>query len=181
MPLILFNVWTYVQLASHWLAEWKDGWWKRRLKDKYKRTQESLPANTGKAARWDTWRLEGGRKNGTLLCPLQMDTGREITSLGHMEMVAFILLTPAFLNLPPKNKANGTIIESRRFSPYVVIIFFFSNSNQPNVKKNRIRGRLTEENTQPSAEGCWIFNPLIFFFSFSIYCLFWKPCSKRIV
>lgn len=55
-----------------------------------------------------------------------------------------LLFTPAFINLPPKNKANRTIIESRRFSPYVVIIFLFSNSNQPSVKKNRLRERLRE-------------------------------------
>lgn len=73
------------------------------------------------------------------------DTGREITPLSYMEMLLSILLTPAFLNLPPKYKANGTIIESRRFSPYVVIIFFFSNSIQPNVKEKKLRGRLTEE------------------------------------
>lgn len=133
-----------------------------KIKRQVQEDHECLPTSPRRAARWGTWRWEEGRKAGTLHCSLQVDSqdpGREITPLSHMQ----ILFTYAFLNLPPKNKANGTIIESRRFSPYVVIIFFFSNSKQANVKKYRLRGRLTEENTQPSAEGCWIFNPLIFF------------------
>lgn len=155
-----------------------------KIKRQVQEDHECLPTSPRRAARWGTWRWEEGRKAGALHCSLQVDSqdpGGEITPLSHMQMLGSILFTYAFLNLPPKNKANGTIIESRRFSPYVVIIFFFSNSKQANVKKYRLRGRFTEENTQPSAEGCWIFNPLIFFSSFSIYCLFSKPCSKRIV
>lgn len=102
----------------------------------------------GELARWDTQRrLKGGRA-GTLLCYLQMnsqDTGGEITSQPHRNATYCLFSLPLRLKICHlRNKANGTIIESRRFSPYVVIIFLFSNSNQPSVRKNRLRERLTE-------------------------------------